>query len=51
MLGTVMLLLIAGGHGLEAIEDVNMVEVEQGPYVGDLGKTFLHAQSSGPTQL
>jgi mannose-6-phosphate isomerase-like protein (cupin superfamily) len=34
-----VLLLIAGGHGFEVLEDLNMVEVKQGPYAGDQDKT------------
>ena len=30
-----VILLISGGHGFEVLEDLNMVEVKQGPYVGD----------------
>ncbi len=28
-----------GGHGFEVLEDVEMFEVKQGPYVGDSDKT------------
>ena len=34
-----VILLIAGGHGFEVLEDLNMVEVKQGPYAGDADKT------------
>jgi len=34
-----VILLISGGHGFEVLEDLNMVEVKQGPYVGDMDKT------------
>ena len=30
-----VMLLISGGHGFEVLEDLNMVEVKGGPYVGD----------------
>ncbi len=33
-----VVLLIAGGHGFEAVEDLEMIEVKQGPYVGDADK-------------
>ena len=33
-----VILLIAGGHGFEVLEDLNMVEVKQGPYAGDKDK-------------
>lgn len=31
--------LLSGGHGFETIEDVEMVEIKQGPYVGPNDKT------------
>jgi hypothetical protein len=34
-----VILLISGGHGFEVLEDLNMVEVKQGPYAGDVDKT------------
>jgi mannose-6-phosphate isomerase-like protein (cupin superfamily) len=34
-----VILLIRGGHGFEVLEDLNMVEVKQGPYVGETDKT------------
>jgi hypothetical protein len=34
-----VILLIAGGHGFVVLEDLNMVEVKQGPYVGAADKT------------
>ena len=34
-----VILLIAGGHGFEVLEELNMVEVKQGPYAGDADKT------------
>ncbi|GEO06869.1 hypothetical protein AAE02nite_45330 [Adhaeribacter aerolatus] len=30
-----VILLAAGGHGFEVLEDLEMIEVKQGPYVGD----------------
>jgi mannose-6-phosphate isomerase-like protein (cupin superfamily) len=33
------ILLITGGHGFEVIEEVEMIEVKQGPYVGEQDKT------------
>jgi len=38
-----VILLIGGGHGFEVLEDLNMVEVKQGPYVGDTDKTRFEA--------
>jgi mannose-6-phosphate isomerase-like protein (cupin superfamily) len=34
-----VILLISGGHGFEVLEDLNMIEVKQGPYVGEMDKT------------
>ena len=34
-----IILLATGGHGFEALEDIEMVEVKQGPYSGDNDKT------------
>lgn len=34
-----VILLVAGGHGFEVIEEIEMIEVKQGPYVGDNDKT------------
>lgn len=36
-----VILLIAGGHGFEALEELNMVEVKQGPYAGDKDKVVF----------
>jgi hypothetical protein len=33
------ILLINGGHGFEVLEELEMLEVKQGPYVGDQDKT------------
>jgi len=34
-----VILLSSGGHGFEVIEDVEMIEVKQGPYQGEADKT------------
>ncbi|WP_017721972.1 hypothetical protein [Kamptonema formosum] len=34
-----VILLIEGGHGFEVLEEVEMIEVKQGPYVGERDKT------------
>lgn len=34
-----VILLVSGGHGFEVLEDVEMFEVKQGPYVGEEDKT------------
>lgn len=33
-----VILLAAGGHGFEVIEEVEMIEVKQGPYIGNHDK-------------
>ena len=33
-----VMLLASAGHGFEVIEDVEMIEVKQGPYIGDQDK-------------
>ena len=34
-----VILLVSGGHGFEVLEDIEMIEVKQGPYAGDQDKT------------
>lgn len=34
-----VILLITGGHGFEVLEEIEMIEVKQGPYVGEQDKT------------
>jgi mannose-6-phosphate isomerase-like protein (cupin superfamily) len=34
-----VILLIQGGHGFQVLEEVEMIEVKQGPYVGEQDKT------------
>ena len=34
-----IILLVSGGHGFEVLEEVEMIEVKQGPYAGDNDKT------------
>jgi hypothetical protein len=38
-----VILLISGGNGFEVLEELNMVEVKQGPYAGDSDKTRFSA--------
>ncbi len=33
-----IILLVSGGHGFQVLEDVEMVEVKQGPYAGENDK-------------
>ncbi len=34
-----VILLVQGGHGFEVLEPLEMIEVKQGPYAGDMDKT------------
>jgi mannose-6-phosphate isomerase-like protein (cupin superfamily) len=34
-----VILLASGGHGFHVIEDIEMIEIKQGPYAGDKDKT------------
>ena len=34
-----VILLIEGGHGFEVLEELEMFEVKQGPYMGEMDKT------------
>ena len=33
-----LILLVDGGHGFEVLEDIEMIEIKQGPYLGDQDK-------------
>lgn len=33
------ILLATGGHGFEVLEEIEMIEVKQGPYAGEADKT------------
>ena len=41
-----VILLARGGHGFEVLEEVVMIEVKQGPYVGEEDKTRFPGVSS-----
>jgi hypothetical protein len=34
-----VILLVNGGHGFEVIEEIEMIEVKQGPYIGEQDRT------------
>ena len=38
------ILLAGGGHGFEVLEDIEMIEVKQGPYAGDMDKTHFEGK-------
>jgi mannose-6-phosphate isomerase-like protein (cupin superfamily) len=39
-----VILLIKGGHGFEVLEELEMIEVKQGPYAGEQDKTRFEAK-------
>ncbi|WP_298258702.1 hypothetical protein [Bradyrhizobium sp.] len=41
-----VVLLISGGHGFEVLEEIEMIEIKQGPYAGDRDKTRFAAVRS-----
>lgn len=41
-----IILLCAGGHGFEVLEETKMVEIKQGPYVGEKDKTRFQPKES-----
>jgi mannose-6-phosphate isomerase-like protein (cupin superfamily) len=42
-----VILLIKGGHGFLVLEDLEMIEVKQGPYAGDEDKTRFEGHVPG----
>lgn len=46
-----VILLAAGGHGFEALEEIEMIEVKQGPYAGEMDKTRFSAISSDQIRI
>lgn len=36
-----VILLASGGHGFEALDEIEMIEVKQGPYAGGADKTVI----------
>jgi mannose-6-phosphate isomerase-like protein (cupin superfamily) len=42
-----VILLASGGHGFEVIEDLEMIEVKQGPYAGENDKTRFEGVKNG----
>ncbi len=41
-----VILLASGGHSFEALEELEMIEVKQGPYAGDKDKTRFESKRS-----
>lgn len=40
-----VILLAAGGHGFEALEEIEMIEVKQGPFAGEKDKTKFEGKT------
>ena len=46
-----VILLIEGGHGFEVLQDVEMIEVKQGPYAGEQDKTRFEGINCAQVRL
>ncbi len=46
-----VVLLVTGGHGFEMLEETEMIEVKQGPYVGDRDKTRFTGITTAQTKI
>ena len=46
-----VILLAGGGHGFEVMEEVEMIEVKQGPYVGEQDKTRFEGISGNKLKI
>lgn len=46
-----VILLATGGHGFEVLEEIQMIEVKQGPYAGDMDKTRFTGVSANNISL
>jgi hypothetical protein len=42
-----LIVLVAGGHGFTALEEVEMIEVKQGPFLGDCDKVRFTYEVQG----
>jgi hypothetical protein len=51
LIGGDVILLASGGHGFEILEDLEMIEVKQGPYAGGLDKTRFDPSPSAKPRL
>ena len=46
-----VILLASGGHGFEVIEEVEMLEIKQGPYAGEQDKTRFESAPNDQIKL
>ena len=47
----IKVLLVTGGHGFEVLEEVQMLEVKQGPYAGEMDKTRFKYDPNLPVEI
>jgi hypothetical protein len=45
------IILVSGGHGFEVLDDIEMIEVKQGPYFGDGDKTRFPGITSAEARV
>lgn len=46
-----VMLLVSGGHGFKVLEELEMIEIKQGPYVGDNDKNRFESISESDVIL
>jgi hypothetical protein len=46
-----VILLVQGGHGFEILESCDMIEIKQGPYLGDEDKVRFTPRGAPGEQL
>lgn len=46
-----VILLSEGGHGFEVLEEIEMIEVKQGPYTGEMDKTRFEGINNSEIKL
>ena len=46
-----VILLVAGGHGFDVLEEIEMIEVKQGPYIGEHDKTQFVGITAGQAKI
>lgn len=51
LVGGDTILLATGGHGFEVLDEVEMIEVKQGPYAGDGDKTRFDGVRAEATRM
>lgn len=46
-----VILLACGGHGFQALEEIEMIEVKQGPYLGEMDKVRFNAVTAAEIKI